>query len=125
MATADHDPQRDPEGLMTVTARKRNSRRLILEQLKALKKNAGVMVNTWSKVPSLTYFTGTDGTHRAHSGAEARTRADVPASEYSENDPAKLRRLIEFAQVMERQAAYVKHLAMERLDEIEGTRADA
>jgi hypothetical protein len=54
-----------------------------------VKGNVTTMVNVWADAPSTIYYDAGDGRGFTwHAEGERRTRADIPAIEYAENNPS-------------------------------------
>lgn len=105
-------------------ARERNPRRVVLEMLKEAKAIASFMVDRWSYVPSTSYFKdpGADSITR-HS--PPRERADIPASEYRENDPKYWAELHAQMLQLEEEARKIRAFAYEQFGKAGGTYSKA
>jgi hypothetical protein len=101
--------------------RRKGFRPSVLAELRRMKSNLTVMVNTWSRVPSVVYYDAGDGKGFNWQPAETRRkRAEISASEYAENQPEQLRRLIDFMVVTRRDTDLLIEMARRRLAELEG-----
>jgi hypothetical protein len=96
-------------------ARPPNFRRLIVPMLQQIGDWRQTMTHGW-KPPSARWFADPDGHERWH--ATPRKRSDIPASEFPENDPEALRRLIKFCRAIANRADQITELAEHRLDEL-------
>ncbi len=96
-------------------ARPQNFRRTIVPMLQQIGGWRQTMTNAWQP-PSARWFADPDGHERWH--ATPRKRSEIPASEFPENDPEALRRLIRFCRAIASRAEQITELAEHRLDEL-------
>jgi hypothetical protein len=107
---------------MTTDGRKRGKgfRPFVLAELRRMKRNLGVMVDTWSRVPSTVYYDDGDGRGITwHAAPTRRDRAAIRAREYVENQPQQLQRLIEFMEQTQRDTEMLIMMAKCRLAALE------
>lgn len=91
--------------------RERNPRRVVLDMLKEARKTADFMVHRWSYVPGTDFYRNAEG-NLGYWGR--RERADIPASEYIENDPRYWAELYGQMEALETQARKIKLFAYEQ-----------
>jgi hypothetical protein len=105
---------------MTTNGRKRGKgfRPTVLAELRRMKSNITVMVNTWSRVPSTIWYDDGCGL-RWHASDVRRDRSDIPSHEYVENQPDQLRRLIMFMEQTQRDTELLITAAKRRLAALE------
>lgn len=74
------------------------------------------MVATWGSAPSAHFYDAGDGRGLTHN--PTRDRKDIPVSEYQENDPEQIRRLITYMEQMRDDAQLIADFAYQRLEEL-------
>ena len=98
--------------------RKRGFRPVVLDVLRNINRNNRTMTKRWDHAPSLRYYDAGDGKGYTWQ-CDGRTRAEVPASEYVENQPEQLRRLIDFMVQTREDSQLIINMARARLAELE------
>lgn len=97
-------------------------RRDMLGALRKVVKALRVQVTVWNAPPSLTWFADPDGVERWH--AEPRKREEIAETEWPENDPERLRRLIGWSRHLSRELQAIARAADERHRELTGKGVD-
>lgn len=100
-------------------ARPQNFRRRITPMLQQIGAWRQTMTHAWQP-PSTRWFTDPDGHERWH--PTPRKRSDIPASEFPENDPEALRRLITYCRAIASSADQITELAEHRLHDLAAQR---
>jgi ABC-type uncharacterized transport system ATPase subunit len=100
--------------------RARNPRRIVVEDLRLMKRWIEVMVTKWSQAPSTKWYDANDGKgYTYHRLEDRRKRADIPASEYPENRITDWYKTAEFMQAVQIQARKIEEFAHARIRELE------
>lgn len=80
---------------MPTKRRSKNFRRAVVPAMRDAKGHIEIMIRRWKDAPSTTWYDAGDGKGATYH-RPGRTRAEIPASEYPENDPVKLQALIKY-----------------------------
>jgi hypothetical protein len=94
----------------------RGFRPQVIEQLRKMRAWHAYLLAAW-QAPSSTWYDAGDG--RGIASNPKRSRSDIPAAEFPEHNPQRLRELVGYMESVEAQARIIRQAAQNRLMQLE------